>query len=168
MPLVGGAVQHITERAQLGGGAANVGKQVGLVKLVQAWRHPAQIGTLRVIRERVSIVPGVHLNGDAPLPEVVGALRPDGFVFGLAQHGQKHRRENGNDCDNHQKLDQGETAAAARLAANHNDALMPCHRVQSHIEPSACVPQSIKMDRCFHLCIPRCHARFTSFEVGGR
>jgi hypothetical protein len=42
--------------------------------------------------------------------DIVLALGPDSFVFGLGQGRQEHRCENRNDSDNHKQFNQGESS----------------------------------------------------------
>jgi hypothetical protein len=48
------------------------------------------------------------LDGDRNLVQVAGALNPDGALLGRRQRGQRDRGQDGN---NHQQFNQGETAS---------------------------------------------------------
>jgi len=60
---------------------------------------------------RVAVVVVVQLPGQRQLPKVVHALNALRFRLGLAQRRQEHARENGNDGDNDQQFDEGESGA---------------------------------------------------------
>lgn len=58
-------------------------------------------------RQEVVVVSGIQVRREPPLPEVVQADDSLGFALGFAQSGQQQAGQDGNDGDNHQKLDQG-------------------------------------------------------------
>ena len=61
-----------------------------------------------VIRETSVVVASIHVNGNAPLFQVAGALNIERPGFGPVERGQQQARENGDDGDHHQQLDQRE------------------------------------------------------------
>jgi len=62
------------------------------------------------VHDTVPIVIGIHAPTERELPVVVKALNADGFQFGLAQSRQQHRRQNGDDGDDHQQFNERESA----------------------------------------------------------
>jgi hypothetical protein len=61
------------------------------------------------VGKAVVAVAGVELPGQGELSEIVLALDPLGLGLGFAQRRQEHRGKNGNDCDDDQQLDEGES-----------------------------------------------------------
>ena len=60
-------------------------------------------------RELVVIVHDIQRGGQAHLLEVVFALRGNGLRLGLGQGRQQQRSQNGNDGNDHQQLNKGES-----------------------------------------------------------
>ena len=61
-------------------------------------------------RRKVLMVAGVHEQRAADLFHIVGASGFPGSNPRLLKRGQQHRRENRDDRDDHQELNQGESA----------------------------------------------------------
>ena len=57
--------------------------------------------------DRIGVVIRINVRGDSHLAQVAQTLNAFGFRFTSCQRGQKHRRENRNDRDDHQKFNQG-------------------------------------------------------------
>ena len=80
---------------------------------------PAGVGALRAIetaivpigrRQHIAVFRNIHIHRHHDLLEIVKICRLARRVLRLAQGGQKHRGQNGDDCNNHQKFNQGERA----------------------------------------------------------
>jgi len=55
----------------------------------------------------VGVVRGIHDHADGRLLLIAGTGDPVGSFLRGSQSGQQHRRENGDDGDDHQQLDEG-------------------------------------------------------------
>ena len=53
----------------------------------------------------------IHRQPQTELSKVVGASRPQSTVFGVAERGQEHRRQNRDDGDDDEEFNQSEAAA---------------------------------------------------------
>jgi hypothetical protein len=60
----------------------------------------------------VVVVAGVNYHADADLAEIVHARSFQGPLLGARQRWEQHRREDGNNRNDHQKFDQGKTRGA--------------------------------------------------------
>jgi hypothetical protein len=60
------------------------------------------------IGEQIPVVRSVKVHGITDLAHVVQALDTAGAFLGAAQRRQQHRRQNGDDGDDHQQFNQGE------------------------------------------------------------
>ena len=61
-------------------------------------------------RQRAMVVVHIHAHGQAELTEIIVAGDSLARLFGLAQGRQQHRRQNGDDGDDHKQFDQRERA----------------------------------------------------------
>ncbi len=68
----------------------------------------AGIGGITQIGVKVMVIAAVNLQGDALLPQVTGANGPAAPFLGLGQGWQQHGGKDGNDCNDHQQLNEGE------------------------------------------------------------
>jgi hypothetical protein len=73
-------------------------------------------------RQKILIIRGVKLHCHAPLFEIVQTGRRLGLGLGLAEHGQKHRRQNGDDGNYHQQFNQCECAKCLHALQKGNPA----------------------------------------------
>jgi hypothetical protein len=74
--------------------------------------QPVAGGTRR-IGEAVPVLARVHVQRDADLAEIAGALRAAGPFLGRAQGRQKHGGQDRNDGNDHQQFNQCEAGLAA-------------------------------------------------------
>ena len=65
----------------------------------------------RGVRKLVFVVVGIHSQAEADLAKVADVSGSSPFLFGGTQDWQKQRREDGDDGNDHQQLDQGESLA---------------------------------------------------------
>jgi hypothetical protein len=68
-----------------------------------------------VAHDLVLIVARIHHPAELELLEVAHATDGVRLGFGLAQCGQKHRRQNGDDGDHHQQFDEGKSPQGEML-----------------------------------------------------
>ena len=61
-------------------------------------------------RQRAVVVVHIHTHGQAELAEIIVAGNSPARLLGLAQSRQQHRRQNGDDGDDHEQFDQRERA----------------------------------------------------------
>jgi len=76
----------------------------------------ARVVAIPVVNELAIIVVGVHEPPQRYLLAVVHAVDALSLLFGPGQGGQQERRQDGNDGDDHQQFDQGETRAGRPAA----------------------------------------------------
>ncbi len=74
----------------------------------------------------IFIVSGVNLECQHHLAAVIHAFDALGFGFGLAQRGEQHACEDGNNRNHHQKLNQGKTFLESA-------SILPVFHVDLHI-----------------------------------
>lgn len=77
--------------------------------------HAIRINAVRVVdrvapKNAVAKIGEIGVHGDAALAQVGHALGVASFLFSAGQGWQEHRRENGNDGDDDEQFDQGESA----------------------------------------------------------
>jgi len=80
---------------------------------VQRWDRTELLGIAR--RIRVPVIIHIHFHPEADLVQVVQALGHPGALFGFAQRGEKHPRQDRDDGDDDEQLDQGETDTRFRV-----------------------------------------------------
>lgn len=71
--------------------------------------HPTEMLPVTIVRERVIVIPSVHLESDAPLLFVAHAKGLRCLGFGVAEGREKHASEDRNDGDHDEEFDQRET-----------------------------------------------------------
>ena len=90
-------------------GAPPIGQRRGRIVVGQA--------LVAVGRENIFVFVGVELHVVADLFEIVQTGNAQGFVFGAIQGGQQHRRQNGDDGNDHEQFDEREAELAWRTTA---------------------------------------------------
>ena len=75
----------------------------------QVWDIDLPPIRLVAARNEPGAVVGVQDHGQTQLPEIAVAIGLLPLLFGFGQRGQEHSREDGNDRDDDQQLDQGES-----------------------------------------------------------
>jgi hypothetical protein len=72
-------------------------------------------------RNKLVVVVRVHHHGQAHLLEIVVATGLLRLLFGFAQRRQKHSREDGDDRDDNEQLDQGESDASVVICSDRHN-----------------------------------------------
>ena len=87
-----------------------------VVLVVTAGRAGRVVGDAEIGKDLVVVIQ-IHVERDAPLPEIAGAGGARGALFGPRQRRHEHGRQNRNDGNHHEQFDQGESALRISLHA---------------------------------------------------
>ena len=93
-------------------------------------------------RERVVVIVRVELKEDADLSEAIEAVSSLSLGFRLGQRWQEHASQNGDDGDDNEELDQGESFAPAQaewINAFHTakSKPVPIYCLNAHASPAS-------------------------------
>ena len=117
--------------------------QVSRIERIHGSGHPAQIQPAGVVWKGILIISSIQIERDAPLPESVRTLNLHCLIFGAAQCGQKHRREDRDDCDDNEQFDEREGFrliafwAHVKMAESRMTFLLAAPAIEK--QPSRCV-----------------------------
>ena len=108
MPFVRGTKQNIIGLPTRPRGGALILVEVIIPVIAHRRHHPAEMGAVPIVREKIAVIRRVHAEGDAPLFFVADAERFLRLRLGFGQRGQQHSSEDRDDRDHDEEFNQRE------------------------------------------------------------